>query len=183
MRSCQVRATAALLLLFSVPAAAQTSRQAPPSPFLGSVPKGTVSPEPLALSVKDAVQRALENNLGLLLQEESEATAHGARWRALADLLPNVVGHRSASSRQVINLEAYGFPADPPIVGPFNVLRRARVRCRSRVIDLRALNEREGRGAESSRLRNTASRRRATWSCWSRSTCISRRSPRAAASR
>ena len=138
MRSCQVRATAALLLLFSVPAAAQTSRQAPPSPFLGSVPKGTVSPEPLALSVKDAVQRALENNLGLLLQEESEATAHGAHWRALADLLPNVSGSLR-SSRQVINLEAYGFPAAQPIVGPFNV-HDARVFLSQPVIDLSALN-------------------------------------------
>ena len=42
---------------------------------------GTATPEPLSLSVKDAVQRALRNNLGLLLQEES---ASAARRRALA---------------------------------------------------------------------------------------------------
>jgi outer membrane protein TolC len=143
MRSCQIRATVALLLLLSVPAAAQSSRQAPPNPFLGSVPKGAVSPEPLALSVKDAVQRALENNLGLLLQEESETTAKGARWRALADLLPNVSGSLK-SSRQVINLEAYGFPAAQPIVGPFNV-HDARVFLSQPVIDLSALND--GRAA------------------------------------
>ena len=139
MRSCQLRATAALLLLlFSVPAAAQNSRQGPPSPFLGSAPKGTVSPEPLALSVKDAVQRALENNLGLLLQEESESNANGARWRALADLLPNVSGSLR-SSRQVINLQAFGFQVDQPIVGPFNV-HDARVFLSQPVIDLSALN-------------------------------------------
>jgi outer membrane protein TolC len=143
MRSCQVRATVAFLLLFSVPAAAQDSRLAPPSPFLGSAPKGAVSPQPLALSVKDAVQRALENNLGLLLQEESETTAKGARWRALADLLPNVSGSLR-SSRQVINLEAYGFPAAQPIVGPFNV-HDARVYLSQPVIDLSALND--GRAA------------------------------------
>jgi len=40
------------------------------------------------MSLKDAVERALKYNLGLLLQEESVKTAHGARWRALAGLLP-----------------------------------------------------------------------------------------------
>ena len=51
------------------------------SPYLGSVSKGTATAEPLKLSVNDAVQRALQTNLGLLLQEEIETTA---RRRALA---------------------------------------------------------------------------------------------------
>src|ERR1041385_8381819 len=84
--------------------------QQPPSPYLGSVGKGTVTAEPLRLSVADAVQRALQTNLGLLLQQETETTAHGARVRALADLLPNLYGSLR-ESRQIINLEAYGFPA------------------------------------------------------------------------
>ena len=139
MRSCQIGATLTLLLLVSVPGAAQSTTQSPPNPFLGSVSKGPVSPQPLALSVKDAVQRALENNLGLLLQEESETSARGARWRALADLLPTVSGSFSAR-RQVINLEAYGFPATPSIVGPFNV-HDARVYLSQPVIDVSALND------------------------------------------
>jgi hypothetical protein len=69
---------------------------------------------------------ALEFNLGLLLQEEAAQNAHGARWRALADLLPNISAGFSASS-QIINLEAYGFQADPSIIGPFSVYD-ARVR-------------------------------------------------------
>jgi outer membrane protein TolC len=129
----------ALVLLVSASAAAQNSRQPPNNPFLGSVPKGPVTPDPLALSVKDAVQRALQNNLGLLLQEESETVARGARWRALADLLPSVSGSL-ASRRQVINLEAYGFPAKPSIVGPFNV-HDARVYLSQPVIDVAALND------------------------------------------
>ena len=153
-------------LLATGPAAAQTTSQAPSSPFLGSVPSGTIAPAPLALSVKDAVQKALENNLGLLLQEESEASAHGGRWRALADLLPNVSGSL-VSRRQVINLEAYGFPANPSIVGPFNV-HDARVYLSQPVIDLSALNDR-ARRRSTCRPRNTASRRPAIWSCWSRS--------------
>jgi outer membrane protein TolC len=139
MRSCQILPALTLFLLVGSQVTAQTSKQAPANPFLGSVSKGTVTPEPLALSVKDAVQRALENNLGLLLQEEAETTARGARWRALADLLPNVAGGLR-SSRQVINLEAYGFPTPNPIVGPFNV-QDARVYLSQPVIDLSALNE------------------------------------------
>ncbi len=109
------------------------------NPFLGSVPQGTASSTALPLSLEDAVSRALQHNLGLLLQEEAVNAAHGARWRALADLLPNA----SASFggiRQVINLEAYGFPAEPSIVGPFNVVD-ARVSVSQPIVDLRALND------------------------------------------
>jgi outer membrane protein TolC len=119
--------------------------QAPSNPFLGSVGKGTVTAEPLRISAADAVKRALEANLGLLLQEEAETTAHGARWRALADLLPNVsAGLRE--SRQVINLEAYGFPTPNPIVGPFNVFD-ARIYVSQPVIDLAALSEKHAADA------------------------------------
>ena len=120
-------------------AAAQEARLPANSPFLGGIAKGERSTQPLALSVKDAVDRALQNNLGLLLEEERESTARGARWRALADLLPDVSGALD-SRRQVINLEAYGFPAKPPIVGPFNVFD-ARVYLSQPVIDLSALND------------------------------------------
>ncbi|MEO6239116.1 MAG: TolC family protein [Vicinamibacterales bacterium] len=129
----------AVALLCSRRANAQTSSQPAANPFLGSIPAGAVSAEPLALSVKDAVQRALHNNLGLLLQEEAESSARGARWRALADLLPDVSG-TFGSRRQVINLEAYGFPAKPSIVGPFNV-HDARVYLSQPVLDLSALND------------------------------------------
>ena len=121
------------------PVAAQGQPGAPSNPFFGSRPIGTVSTEPLPLSVKDAVQRALQNNLGLLLQEESETSARGARWRALADLLPNVSGSLAAR-RQVINLQAFGFPANPPLVGPFNIYD-ARVALSQPVVDLAAVND------------------------------------------
>jgi len=114
------------------------------SPFLGSIPKGTVTSTPLALSAKDAVQRALQNNLGLLLQEEAETSAHGAKWQALADLLPNVSGSLAAH-RQIINLEAFGFnPAafglSSPLVGPFPIYD-ARAFVSAPIIDLSAINE------------------------------------------
>src|SRR6185436_3666587 len=113
--------------------------QQPTSPYLGSVAAGTATTEPIKLSVVDAVQRALKANLGLLLQQETEKGAGAARMRALADLLPNVSG-MLRESRQVINLEAYGFPAPDPIVGPFNVFD-TRVAVSQPILDVAALND------------------------------------------
>jgi len=109
------------------------------SPFFGSASQGTASATPISLSVKDAVDRALQFNLGLLLQEEEAKRAHGARWRALAALLPDI-STGITTSRQIINLEAYGFQANPSVIGPFNVFD-ARVYASQPVLDLRALND------------------------------------------
>jgi outer membrane protein TolC len=128
---------ATLLVAAALPAAAQSAREASEA-FRCSVPQGTATAEPLALSFKDTLDRALQFNLGLLLQEESRKAAHGARWEALADLLPNFRGSVS-ERRQVINLEAFGFPAPDPIVGPFNVFD-ARIGVSQRIVDLAALN-------------------------------------------
>jgi outer membrane protein TolC len=127
-----------LFALLAGPAAA--SAQTPSSPFLGSAPPpGPPSPQPLALSLKDAVTRGLQYNLGLLLQESSVTQARGARWHALEDLLPNLATTLS-ENRTVINLAVYGFKADPSIIGPFNIFD-ARVALSQPLIDLRALND------------------------------------------
>jgi outer membrane protein TolC len=110
------------------------------SPFMGSAPpKMEVSAVPIDLSVKEAVERALQFNLGLLLQEEAVKNAHGARWRALSELLPDISAGL-ITSRQIINLAAYGFQADPSIIGPFNVYD-ARVYASQPLLDLRAIND------------------------------------------
>ena len=119
---------------------APAGAQAPRSPFMGSAGQGVATAEPLALSVKEeAVTLALKHNLGLLLQEQAVKTAHGAKWRALADLLPDVSAN-VGEARQVINLDAYGFPGEPSIIGPFNVFD-ARVGLSQPVLDMRALND------------------------------------------
>ena len=92
------------------------------------------------------MDRALQFNLGLLLQEEAAQSARGARWRALSDLLPKVAG-TLGQRRQVINLEAFGFPAPDPIVGPFNVFD-ARIGLSQPVIDLRAWHDHKAAGYE-----------------------------------
>lgn len=131
----------AAMLIVAVTASGQTGegQTSSASPFYGSATQGTASATPISLSVKDAVERALQFNLGLLLQEEEARNAHGARWRALAALLPDI-STGITTSRQIINLEAYGFQANPSVIGPFNVFD-ARVYASQPVLDLRALND------------------------------------------
>ena len=69
----------ALALLVSASAAAQNSRQPPNNPFLGSVPKGAVTPDPLALSVKEAVASGLET---LITEHETAIASFGEDTRS-----------------------------------------------------------------------------------------------------
>ena len=94
------------------------------------------------MSIADALNRALEHNLGVLLSADGVDRARGARLRALSDLLPNVSG-RMSETRQQLNLAAYGFPLPagiPSIVGPFNLFD-ARVYLSQSVLDFKALND------------------------------------------
>ena len=112
------------------------------SPFLGGVPAGTATSEPITLSILDVINRALEHNLGLLLSESGVTRAQGTHWRALGGMLPDVNGHL-AETRQELNLAAYGFPLPagiPSIVGPFNLFD-ARVSVTQPILDLHALND------------------------------------------
>jgi len=87
---------------------------------------GPATAEVLDLTLRDAVDRGLQRNLGLLLGEQRVRAARGARWEALSELLPHV-SFRLSEMRQKVNLEAFGFtgitgfPDIPPLVGPFNV--------------------------------------------------------------
>ena len=131
-----------LLAAAGLPRAAAAQGALPPSsPFRGGVPSGTATPGTMPLSIADAISRALDHNLGLLMAEESIDHARGARWMALSSMLPNVNG-RLAESRQKVNLEAFGFPLPagiPALVGPFNVFD-ARVYLQESVLDFGALN-------------------------------------------
>src|SRR4051812_20610616 len=84
------------------PPAAPAPRQ-PPAVFLGSVPRGEPTAEPLRLTILDVINRALENNLGLLLSDDARGRSEGARWRALGAMLPTING-RVSETRQLIDL-------------------------------------------------------------------------------
>jgi outer membrane protein TolC len=129
----------ALLLGAAASVAAQSI--AAPAPFTGSVTSGEVNAQPVSLSLADAMTRGLQHNLGVLAQEQGVRDAQGARWRALAELLPTVDGSVS-ETRQVVNLAAFGFKGFaglPQIVGPFSVFD-ARVSVSQPLFDLSALN-------------------------------------------
>jgi outer membrane protein TolC len=93
------------------------------NPYLGSVPSGTVSPNPVLLSLEEAIARGLKTNLGAVLADQRTLAAQGERLVARSQLLP-YIGARTSESSNQINLAAYGFPAVsgfPQIVGPFGV--------------------------------------------------------------
>jgi outer membrane protein TolC len=105
----------------AAPAAAQQS------PFLGSVPTGHPTGTTLALSLKDALNRALKYNLGIIQSDQSTRAARAQRLRNLSALLPYLSGQLSARVEQ-INLQAQGLRlitvpglSIPTIAGPFQV--------------------------------------------------------------
>lgn len=122
----------ALLLLAPLQSAAQTSpASAAPSattqsPFLGSVPTGQPIASPLPLSLKDALDRALKYNLGVIEGGQATRAARAARLVSLNALLPDLTA-RVTSTMQQIDLPALGisfhFPGVniPSVVGPFGV--------------------------------------------------------------
>ena len=93
------------------------------NPFLGAVPEGEATTQPMALSLEAAIQLGLRRNLGAVLSSEQERAARGQRLIALSELLPEVRALVRESSQQN-NLAAFGFSGFPgvrQIVGPFGV--------------------------------------------------------------
>src|SRR3984885_7125808 len=93
--------------------------------FQGSVPAGVASPTSLSLTLRDAIDRGLKTNLGLLLSGQVSESARGERLRSLSALLPQVTGAVSENVQQInlltkgINFHLPGF-STPTVVGPFH---------------------------------------------------------------
>jgi len=123
-----------------VPVAAQGN-------YSGSVP---TKPEPgvLQLSLQDAMDRGLRQNLGLLLSEQDVRAAHGERWRQLSALLPNLTTSSYIDASKVDLAEfgfSFKFPAAsgiviPPVVGPF-AYYDSRAYVTQSLLDLKAIND------------------------------------------
>ncbi len=120
-------AFAVLLALPVTELAAQTAPGPPPtaapqtaSSFQGSVSIGEVSAQPVDLTLDDAIQRGLRNNLGVILSGMQTAAARGQRLSQLQALLPSVDAYAKEAVMQV-DLAAQGLriPGFPVIVGPF----------------------------------------------------------------
>src|SRR5205085_11497285 len=98
------------------------------------------TPGVMPLSMREAIDRGLKYNLGIILSNQNSRAAAAARLRSLSDLLPKVTG-RVGESVQQINLAAFGFPLSPgtpAIVGPFSIFE-ARATASLPIIDIKAL--------------------------------------------
>jgi outer membrane protein TolC len=89
------------------------------NPFYGSVTVEPVSSEPLKLSLDDAVQRGLKNNLGLREAENGEKVLHGEKNEALQDFLPTI-WLTGDTGYYMHDLAALGF--GPGVIGEFSSL-------------------------------------------------------------
>jgi len=117
--------------------------------------------EPLHLTLAEAVARALDYNLSAITSREAVRRAQGAEDLARSHLLPSLTAGLTGT-RQIIDLEAYGFPppaGGSPLVGPFNVID-ARLSLSQSVLDLQASEQKHAArlGADAARSAAAAMR-------------------------
>jgi outer membrane protein TolC len=105
----------------TVPTQAPGTSTAPSaSSFQGSVQVGEASAQPIDLSLDDAMQRGLKNNLGAILSGTQTASARGQRLSQLQALLPEVDFSAKEAVMQVdLPAEGLRIPGFPTIIGPF----------------------------------------------------------------
>jgi len=136
------------ITLFTLSIGRPARAQGPPGGvYLGGVPAGTPSTTVETITILDAIMRALQHNLGVLVAEQGVGRATGARWRALSALLPNIDSHVT-ETREKLNLAAFGFGSTPgsifenipSVVGPFSVFD-ARIYLSQSVLNVAALND------------------------------------------
>ena len=90
-------------------------------------PPGSGTPE-LRLSLREAIQAAIDNNVNVRLLKERIAAAQAQANTRLGALLPNIGGYLTGRN-QTVNLAAFGLPADGlaalgltrPLTEPFEV--------------------------------------------------------------
>jgi outer membrane protein TolC len=112
------------------------------SPFSGSVPAQLV-PGVMPLSLQDAMDRGLKQNLGLLLSNTDTRAARGQRWEQLSALLPHATAAPSETASE-INLPELGLTSldgitIPASIGPFSYFD-ARVNVTQSLFDWKSIN-------------------------------------------
>jgi outer membrane protein TolC len=119
-----VYAVVTLLVASAIPAAAQGSGASQGGLFHASVPRGSATTTPLTLSLRDAIDRGLATNLGLVESAEGVRSSRAEWLRRLSSLLPSATAQVSATTQQV-SLASLGFTSLPgltlpPVIGPFS---------------------------------------------------------------
>jgi outer membrane protein TolC len=94
--------------------------QATPDSYKGSAVQQKATPGVMPLSLDDAMQLGLKNNLGAILQNTNVNSEGGSKLQQLQALLPTLTGTAEAAVSQV-NLQAEGLkiPGFPAVIGPF----------------------------------------------------------------
>ena len=112
------------------------------SPFAGSVPAKLV-PGVIPLSLQDAIDRGLKQNLGLLLSNADIRSASGQRWEQLSALLPHVNAEPYVEESEInlaeLGLNSLGGIQIPPSVGPFSFFD-ARATVTQSLFDWKSIN-------------------------------------------
>lgn len=125
------------------------SAQIPPT-YTGSVPLAKPTAGAMQLHLRDALDLALKQNLGVVTGTQNVRAARAEKLLQLSHLLPDVTAHLQESAQQ-INLAAFGFPAPAgtsPIIGPFGI-SDARAYVSQRIFDWNAIqNERSANWGE-----------------------------------
>ena len=81
---------------------------------------GEVSPQPIDLTLDDAMQRGLKTNLGVILSGTQASASRAQRLSQLQSLLPSIDASAKESLMQVdLAAEGLRIPGFPTIVGPF----------------------------------------------------------------
>jgi outer membrane protein TolC len=115
-------------------------------PFTGSRPSTARIPFSGRLSLREAIDRGLEFNLGVVGLTQAVRQARGQKRSARSALLPNVTASLNETVQQ-LDLDVFGFQFRSPIpgftvptvVGPFNFFD-LRASLSQTVVDLTALN-------------------------------------------
>jgi outer membrane protein TolC len=112
------------------------------SPFAGSVPAKVV-PGVIPLSLQDAINRGLRQNLGLLLSHADIGSARGQRWEQLSALLPHVTAAPYVDTSKInlaeLGLTSVGGVPLPHSVGPFSYFD-ARASVTQSLLDWKSIN-------------------------------------------
>jgi len=88
--------------------------------YQGSITVGQATGQTLDLTLDDAIQRGLKNNLGVILSATETASARGQRLSQLQSLLPSVDASIKDTVSQVdLPAEGLRIPGFPTIIGPF----------------------------------------------------------------
>jgi outer membrane protein TolC len=112
------------------------------SPFAGSVP-GRAVPGVLPLSLRDAIDRGLKQNLGALLSNADIRSARGQRWEQLSALLPHATASPAVVASEInlaqLGITSLGGAKIPPSDGPFSYFD-ARVSVTQSLFDWKSIN-------------------------------------------